>query len=241
MGRPHPATGVPQDLIEQEPGSGPLGKVSQDLDEEFYWVSAENRRVRLRWSLQLLFAAFRQIGLMAYGEATPTRQEDEETLQRPAPVYRDTTTWIRYLSQVEDPVSLVAPAGPDPERPTSPYAWEVAVCWRLDIMLGLSELPPSRQRVLRRYADGYGWDSRTGRKNLDEISEMGESPIASQSVRDMLRETSRHVRRHAELNVPAFGSPPRQPREQEPKLHAGGGIQRVEQEWAKVRGGGVAR
>lgn len=217
------------------PGSGPLGRVSRDLDEAYYWIAAENRRLRLRHEVSVLFAALRQLGIFQYGPATPTEAEDLETLKRRQPRYHDTTTWIRHLGQIEDPVSLHAPAGPDPDRPTSPHAWENAVCFHLDVRLACSELPPSRQRLVRRYADGWGWDPQTDRKDLDELAAMNEGPIASESVRDMLREASRHIRRRAELDVPSERAPKRTPKDGAPVLHAEGGIQKVDREWERAR------
>lgn len=234
VGRPHPATGIPQDLQQQVPGTGPLGRVSRDLDEAYYYVSAENRRKQLRYEVEVLFACFRLLGLFQHGPETPTEMDDLETVRKRRPRFQDTTTWIRYLSQVEDAESLCAPAGPDPDRPTSPHAWEDAICWSLDVRLAASELPPSRQRLMRRYADGFGWNPQTDRKDLDELAQMGEG-IAVDSVRDLLRETSRHIRRRSELNVPAIKARPRKPRPGPAILHEDGGIQKVEREWAKTR------
>jgi hypothetical protein len=226
---------VPRDLKPYEPGDGPLGRVNAELDEHYYGIAAGNRRTALLFSVDVLFAAFRELGLMARGPATPSSEDDWETLQRPQPRYQDTTSWIRFMHLIEDPVSLASPAGPDPERPTSPFAWELATIWRLDVLLALSALPPSRQRVFRWYADGLGWDEEQQRKRLEEIGAMGEDISAPESIRARIKEASSQVRRRTELNVPGRSEPKRQPRPAEPLLCPNGAIQRVEREFAEAR------
>jgi hypothetical protein len=162
--------------------------------------------------VRVIFAALRQMGLFGYGPATPSPEDDEETLRRPGPKLQDTTHWLRYLHLIEEPASLPG------------HGWEGVVAWRLDVLLALSELPRSRWRVVAFYADGYE------RSELAEL--MGESePWGEPSVRTVLKEASGHIRRRCELDSPGRLER-RRPR---PGATPTSQICEVEAEWRRVR------
>jgi hypothetical protein len=181
------------------------------LDAAYYGAAWVNRQAMTGWSVRVLFAALRTLGLFHYGPATPTIEDDEETLQRPRPKLQDTTYWIRDLHHIEEPESLPV------------HGWEGAVAWRLDVLLALSELPRSRWRVVALYADGYE------RSELGDL--VGEEPWGEPSVRTALKEASRHIRRRCELDSPGRVER-RRPR---PGATPTSQISEVEREWARVR------
>jgi len=220
-GSPHPATGRPRDL--QQFTGGPLARVSFELDGAYYGAAHQNRGRLAAWSAAVLFAGLRQFGILRYGPATPSPEDDLETLTRPRPRLDDTTYWIRFLHLLEEPASLPA------------HGWENCVAWRLDVLLGLAELPRSRWRAFRLYADGWGYDDQRGRKDLSEIAaRMGRDHEAGESwsedaVRVAIRQARSHGRRRAEFNVPAPDRS-RAPRPGTPTTE----IQHVERLWARM-------
>jgi hypothetical protein len=170
---------------------GPLARVSHELDSAYYGTVAYNRRVMLEWTLAVVFAGLRQMGVMRYGPATPTAEDDEHTLTKPRPKLENTYHWINKLHHIEDSHTIGQMAG-----------WESYSAWRLDVMLGLSGLIPSRWRAFTLYMDGY---DRSEIATLMPVD--GGEPWDDNSVRSALKEASGQIRRRSELHWPARGAP----------------------------------
>lgn len=169
-----------------------LQRASFDLDAAFYGAAYENRSRLTRHALRVTLALLRQWGLHRYGPATPSPDQDLETLSSPQPQFEDATAWIQHLDELLEPTSLPMSAG-----------WEYAVCWRLDVLHAVAELPPSRWRAFNLFSLGF---------EKDDVAvlmprEAGE-PWQPRSVRIVLREASNHVRSKAELRLPRRGADP---------------------------------
>lgn len=193
---------------------GPLARVSYELDTAYYGTVAYNRRVMLEWTVDVVFAFLRQIGIMRYGEATPSPEEDVHTLTKPRPKLENTYHWINKLHHIEDSHTIGQMAG-----------WESFCAWRLDVLLGLAAVPPYGIKAFTLYMDGF--DRSEIAKRLPAA---GGQPWDDNSVRSALKEASGVIRRRSELHWPAKGAP--RIREIIPTQE----IRRVEAAIAKVRG-----
>jgi hypothetical protein len=210
-GNPSPSTGAPRTQVPFS--GGPLLRASFELDAAYYGAAHSNRALLTAWSVRVLFAALRSLGLFQYGPATPSPETDEQLLQKPRPKLEDTTYWIRSLHLIEEEASLPK------------HGWEGTVAWRLDVLLALSELPRSRWRVVALYSDGYE------RSELGALMSDEEAGWASESVRAALREASRHIRRRCEMDTPGRLEK-RKPR---PGATPTGEIRKVAREWRRLR------
>lgn len=199
---------------------GPLASVSQELDDAFYGTAARNRADHLEWTVRVLFAGLRTMGLCAYGAATPTPAEDEATLARGPRRPENTYHWINKLHEVgafeaapevelrpgwtaaHDLLEATEGFGAVDFRIGHMHEWQGYVAWRVDIALGLSELAPTRWRVFTHYMDGL---------NRSQIAEqMGdgeEEAWSDEAVRSVIKECSRVIRKRAEMRWPAKGEP----------------------------------
>lgn len=200
---------------------GPLARVSYELDTAYYGTVAYNRRVMLEWTLAVVFAGLRQIGIIQYGPATPTPEEDERTLAHPRPKLENTYHWINKLHHIGMDVVGLPDFEPRPgwfsahtmldateEAHAARLAvselagWESYAAWRMDVLLGLVGLPPSRLRAFTLYMGG---------RDRTEIAKLmpadGGEPWDDNSVRSALKESSGQIRRRSELHWPAKGAP----------------------------------
>lgn len=209
-GDPDRTTGEPREL--REFLRGPLARVSAELDSAYYGTVAYNRRVMLEWTLDVVFAGLRYIGVMRYGPVTPTPEEDEATIWKPRPKLENTYHWINKLHHIGFPggsldyrpdvkVSSDGDLGESSDN-WDAAGWENFVVWREDVALGLSGLAPSRWRAFTFYMDGYDRSEIAAQMPID-----GGEPWDDNSVRSALKEASGQIRRRSELHWPAKGAP----------------------------------
>jgi len=192
---------------------GPLARVSYELDTAYYGTVAYNRRVMLEWTLDVVFAGLRSLGIMQYGPGTPSSADDGRSLAKPRPKLENTYHWINKLHHIGlaggaidyRPDAVETDAHGDIGESGANWeaaGWENFSAWRMDAVLGLAGLPPSCLRAFTLYMDGY---DRTEIAKLMPVD--GGEPWDDHSVRNRLQEASGQIRRRSELHWPAKGAP----------------------------------